>query len=313
MIYDVHTHVGVDMGFMLRGWWPYATSSMDLLADMDANGIDRAVVFPFTLPSAFDAEEFAAGHGVKLRPGRFPFDRENHLLADELALLDSEHRLLQFAMFDPMREVAKQVENIHSMKSIAGLKCQTTILQSPIKHLLGDAKEIVQIARQRNVPMLFHTSINPADTWAQVADCLEVAAAYPDVRFNLAHSLRYSRKGLEQAAKMPNVWVDCSAHLAHCQLARDHHKAVALGKDAVDVDYSKPVEVLKVIHQILGNKYIWGSDNPFMSWCDKGIRSIYTYKQEADVLHALPADVKQAMASDGPEEWLYGTQTNRCC
>jgi hypothetical protein len=31
------------MGFWLRGWWPYAATSGDLLSAMDANGIDRAV------------------------------------------------------------------------------------------------------------------------------------------------------------------------------------------------------------------------------------------------------------------------------
>jgi predicted TIM-barrel fold metal-dependent hydrolase len=308
MIYDVHTHVGADMGFLLRGWWPYAATSGDLLTAMTANGIDRAIVFPFTLPSAFDVDVFAAGKGIQLREGRFPFDRENSLLADELAMVDSEKRLLQFAMFDPAREVEKQIESIRPiLGKIAGLKCQTTILQSAIKQLLGEGKVFLQLAEENNLPMLFHTAINPADTWAQVSDCLEVAAAFPKVRFNLAHSLRFLKKGLETAAKLPNVWVDCSAHLAHCQLYRDGHKAVALGKDAVDADYSKPGQVLEVISQILGEKFLWGSDNPFMSWCDKGIRIIYIYKQEADVLHALPAKLKHSMGTSAPEAWLFGT------
>ncbi|HEY1686355.1 MAG TPA: amidohydrolase family protein [Tepidisphaeraceae bacterium] len=307
MLYDVHTHVGTDMGFFLRGWWPYAATSGDLLAMMDANGIDRAVVFPFTLPSAFDAEAYAADQGVKLRSGRFPFDKENPLLADELAMVDREKRLLQFAMFDPAREVAQQIENITPLLGkIAGLKCQTTILQSAIKELLRDGKVFLELAQANNLPVLFHTAINPTDSWAQVADCLEVAAAYPKVRFNLAHSLRFHKKGLEQAAKLPNVWVDCSAHLAHCQLAREEHKAVALGKEAVEADYSKPGEVLAAVAEILGAKYMWGTDNPFMSWCDKGIRVIYTYKQEADVLHGLDATLKRSMGTAAPEAWLFG-------
>lgn len=307
MLYDVHTHVGADMGFMLRGWWPYAETSGDLLNVMDANGIGRAVVFPFTLPSAFDAEAFARGEGVILREGRFPFDKENPLLRDELAMVDAKKRLLQFAMFDPAREVGKQVENIRPLiGKIAGLKCQTTILQSAIKHLLGNAKAMMQLAEENNLPVLFHTAVNPADSWAQVADCLEVAAAYPKVRFNLAHSLRFSRKGLEQAAKMPNVWVDCSAHLAHCQLAREEHKAVTFGKDAVAADYSKPGEVLAAVAEVLGPKYMWGSDNPFMSWCDKGIRVIYSYKQETDVLHGLDEKLKHSMGTVAPEAWLFG-------
>ena len=96
--YDVHTHVGLDLGFLLRGWWPYAATARDLIERMDANGISRAVCFPFTLPSAFDPYAFAEQKRVELLPNRAPFDRENALLADELARVDSEKRLIQFAM-----------------------------------------------------------------------------------------------------------------------------------------------------------------------------------------------------------------------
>ena len=38
-LYDVHTHVGLDPGFYLRGWWPYASTATDLVAQMDRHGI----------------------------------------------------------------------------------------------------------------------------------------------------------------------------------------------------------------------------------------------------------------------------------
>jgi hypothetical protein len=41
-LYDVHTHIGLDQGFFLRGWWPYAATAQDLLERMDAHGIARA-------------------------------------------------------------------------------------------------------------------------------------------------------------------------------------------------------------------------------------------------------------------------------
>src|SRR5687768_11492043 len=113
--YDVHTHIGLDTGFYLRGWWPYASTAADLLLQMDAHGIDRAVCFPFTLPSAFDAEAFAERNEIVLRPGRVPFDRENRLLADEIERVvggGGAGRLLQFAMFDPSREIDAQVKAI---------------------------------------------------------------------------------------------------------------------------------------------------------------------------------------------------------
>src|SRR5256885_15380964 len=87
LTYDVHTHIGLDTGFYLRGWWPYAATARDLIEQMDRQGIDRAVCFPFTLPSAFDAQAFAERDQIALLAGQFPFDRENALLANEIERL----------------------------------------------------------------------------------------------------------------------------------------------------------------------------------------------------------------------------------
>src|SRR4051812_21634568 len=173
MLYDVHTHVGLDTGFFLRGWWPYAATARDLLDRMDENGIGRAVCFPFTLPSAFDPYAFARRGELTLLDGRFPFDVENQLLADEIDRVDSDRRLLQFAMFDPARRVDEQVKSIEKMiGKIAGLKTQTTVLQSPIRNLLDSARELMQLAEQHDLPVLFHTATNTNDKWAQVGDCI---------------------------------------------------------------------------------------------------------------------------------------------
>ena len=131
--YDVHTHIGIDPGFFMRGWWPYASTAADLLAQMDAHGIDRAVAFPFTLPSAFDAYAFAERNEIALLERRVPFDRENALLAKEIERVGQE-RLLQFAMFDPSREIAGQVAAIVPLiGKIHGLKTQSTVIRSPVR------------------------------------------------------------------------------------------------------------------------------------------------------------------------------------
>src|SRR5688500_14356186 len=105
MIYDVHTHVGLDQGFNLRGWWPYAATAQDLLQLMDANGVDRAVCFPFCVSSAYDPYSFADRKRVELIHNHVPYDRENGLLAQELDRIDHDKRLRLFAMFDPSRRV----------------------------------------------------------------------------------------------------------------------------------------------------------------------------------------------------------------
>jgi hypothetical protein len=304
VLYDVHTHVGIDAGFYLRGWWPYAATAQDLLRQMDCAGIGRGVCFPFCLPSAFDAEAFVGGR-VELRAGRVPFDHENRLLLQEIERIDLDRRLSVLAMFDPSRRVREQVGNLRPLiGKITGLKVQATILQSPIAALLKEGRPLMELAAEQDLPVLFHTSIIASDLWSQTADCLAVAEAFPTVRFNLAHSLRFHLPSLKRAAELPNVWVDCSAHLVHCQLACDDLAMVAQKGERVEADFSRPVEVLKTIHALLGGRYMWGSDNPYQSWCDDTLRAVYTYQQEADVLHALPEAIRRSMGHDAPRAWL---------
>jgi predicted TIM-barrel fold metal-dependent hydrolase len=312
LLYDVHTHIGLDPAFYLRRWWPYAATVQELLQHMDAAGIGRAVCFPFVVPSAFDAYAFADRKTIELTPGRFPFDRENELLTSEIALLDTGKRLLQFGMFDPSREVAPQVKNLEKLApKLAGLKTQTTVIQSPIRALLNEGRDLMKLAQQHDLPVLVHTAVHPDDRWAQARDCLDVAEVFPRVRFNLAHSLRFDRECLMRAGSMPNVWVDCSAHLVHCELAVKDAPAIAPRANRVDADYAKPAEVLGVVHEMLGGRYLWGSDYPFMSWCADGMQTVHTYKQEADVLHALALRVRDDMASAAPQAWLFGQRGRR--
>jgi predicted TIM-barrel fold metal-dependent hydrolase len=307
ILYDVHTHIGMDPAFYLRRWWPYAASVQELLHHMDEHGIGRAVCFPFVVPSAFDPYAFADRKTIELTAGRFPFDRENDLLSAEIARLDPQKRLLQFGMFDPSREVAAQVRNLEKMApKLAGFKTQTTVIQSPIRSLMNEGRELMKLAQQHDLPLLIHTAVNPADAWAQARDCLDVAQCFPGLRFNLAHSLRFDRELLQRAALMPNVWVDCSAHLVHCELAVKDAAAIAPRERRVEADYSNPSEVLAIVHELLGGRYLWGSDFPFMSWCDDGMSAVHSYKQEADALHALPPRVRDDMARAAPQAWLFG-------
>lgn len=304
-LFDVHTHVGLDVGFYLRGWRPYAASGQQLLDEMDRNGIQHAVCFPFTLPSAFDAMKFAKENRIELLPGRFPFDLENELLLKEIERLGAPDRLFVFAMFDPGRQVEKQLATLQRLRGrIAGLKTQTTILQSPVRHLLDEAAPLMHFAAENNLPVVFHTSVN--DPWAQVSDCLDVAEAHPKVRFNLAHSLRFDRPSLLRAGQIPNVWVDCSAHRIHCELARRNSAAVAAEPRRVKTNFDDPIAVLADIESLLPGRYLWGSDNPYMSWQDDQLSLESSFSKEADVLHALPAEVRDRMARVAPRQWLFG-------
>jgi predicted TIM-barrel fold metal-dependent hydrolase len=308
--YDVHTHVGVDLGFYLRGWWPYSCTTQDLLQHLDANGIDRAVCFSFTFPSAFDAYAFADRGKIELLPGRVPFDRENALLVQEAQRIDLGRRLLPFAMFDPARCVSQQLQLIEPLVGrIAGLKVQATTVESPIRALLDGGRDLMAFAEQHDLPVLMHTAVYANDPWSQVTDCLAVAEAYPRVRFNLAHSLRFHAEYLRRAAQLPNVWVDSAAHLAHCQIARDPDcPYLARAAERVSADCHQPADVLLAIREILGDRFMWGSDNPYMSWTDDSIRVLFSYADEVAVVAGLPADARTSMLTTAPQAWLFGTK-----
>jgi len=310
-VYDVHTHVGLDLGFFLRGWRPYAAWARDLVEHMDAHGIDRAVCFPFTFPSAFNAVAFADQGRVELLPGRVPFDRENDMLIREIDALGFRNRLHPLAMIDPSRCVNEQLRNLDRLAGpISGLKLQSTIIESPVRNLLTTGRGLLEFAADRQLPVLLHATIWEQAPHAQVDDCLAVAEAFPSIRFDLAHSLAFHAGHLRRASQMPNVWVDCAALLAQCRLVRDGSPIVAAPADRLDADYARPAQVLEAIHAILGDHYLWGSDNPYMSWCDDHLRLLYSYADEAAVLKMLPERVRADMCSTGPEAWLFGRKGN---
>jgi len=164
----------------------------------------------------------------------------------------------------------------------------------------------MDLASARRWPIVVHTATTPTDECSQVRDCLDVAEAYPDVRFDLAHSLRFDREGLSRAAELDNVWVDCSAHTVHCASAANDWAVTGPRDTLVDADYTKPAQVLEAVHAILGPKYLWGTDMPFQSWCEDDFRYVQSYDDEVDVLFELPENVRHDMATVGPEAWLMG-------
>ena len=284
--YDVHTHVGLDQGFYLRGWRPYAAWAQDLLEHMDAHGIDRAVCFPFTLPSAFDAFAFAdqgprrtAARPCAVRPReRHARPRDRRSRSPRAAVSAGHDRP------DPLRERAIGQPGTAGRAHFgtqAAVHHHRVARAQPAEHRprAAGVRRVAAIC-----PCCFTPRSGRQAPHAQVVDCFAVAEAFPAVRFDLAHSLAFHAGYLRQASQMPNVWVDCAALLAHCELARQNSPIIAAPADRLDADYTRPEQVLEAIHAILGDHFMWGSDNPFMSWCDDQLRLLYSYADEAEVL-----------------------------
>lgn len=300
-VIDVHTHVGTDLLFYLQGHAPYAFGWSELAEMGGLLGIDRFVVFPMpthlTLnPSALRRGEISAQDGWE----KVPYAFENRRMMSEITrCANTAARALPLWMFDPMREPELQVaalRELHEEFPCSGLKVQATVIQSPISHLLGIGECLLDLAEEKNWPILIHTSVHPADPWSPVGDILKIVEKRPGLRFNLAHSCRFDRPALDRIAELPNAWFDCSAHVIHCRLATQDSPSIATGTRRFATDYSDPARVLADLASAYPDKLMWGSDAPFYSYSDENIQLASSYSREVAVLRALDREVVERIA-----------------
>ena len=303
LLIDVHTHVGVDLSIYLGGHFPYGLDWPSLVEQGTQAGIGKFVVFPMVTHLGLNLAESREGRFTTEGAWeKIPYAYENRRLMTEIEKLFPElsHRALPLWMLDPSREAKGQGEalrTLHQEFRCSGLKVQATMIRSFIKDLLGSGECLLDLAEEKNWPVLIHTSVHPEDPWSPVADILEIARRRPGIRFNLAHSCRFDRPALEEIATLPNTWFDCSAHIIHCQLATENSPAVA-GPDRRFVsDYRNPSGVLADLAQSYPQKLMWGSDAPFHSYCDDNFQLVSSYPAEAQALHQLDKATVQRIAS----------------
>ena len=231
-------------------------------------------------------------------------------------MADRSQGVLPFAMFDPGREVPAQIAALRQLGGeyrIHGLKTQPTILQSPITALHGEGRPFLELAQEWNVPLLIHSSILPADIYSQAADILDIAEAWPSVRFNVAHSCRFDKPSLDRLAGLPNCWFDVSAHGIHCELALLDHPAVAVPERRFGSDFTTPATVLRDLALAYPDKILWGSDSPYYSFVAEieghNFALLSTFERETSFVRALPGELLELAGWKNPIAWL-GRETH---
>jgi len=322
---DVHTHVGMDPANFARGDYPYAQSAEDLVVRLDRWGIDAAVCFPFLYTSYFDMDAFVAGRLVKAdsRVCPAPYALENERLCDEInaAYPQCAGRLLPFAFFDPGREQAAQCDALRDLCGrypLFGLKTATSYLRSHVTDLLGAGACLLDFAASRGLPVMIHSAVAPGDPWAAVEAILKVVRARPEVRFCIAHTCRFDRPALEAADRLPNCFVDFSAFIIHCELARRNDPAVAAAERRFPADYDRPAEVLARIAAAYPETMLWGTDSPYYCFMgryvdDAGKTVVWRLACDTDddtsAFRRLPPPVRQTLAHDNTMRYLFGSQS----
>ena len=315
MIIDCHNHVGVDVLFYLHGDFPYAQHLVAMVEEGGALGVDRWIVFPFVSHMALDTSGFLTNEiregGMQLT--QVPYALENRRLLKEIYDLFPEYapRLLPFIMVDPMRNPAAQAEELRRLRKdypFYGIKMQTTILQSDIKHLRNRGKVFLELAEEWDLPLLIHSSVAESDLWAQASDILDIAEENPQVRFCLAHSCRYDKECLDRVNALPNTWFDNSAHCIHCEGAVNDMPFIAPRHRRFDSDYTDPARVIADLAAAYPTKFMWGSDSPFYSYAaeinHEIVRLICTYEKEVKALKKNPPEVVQRIAETNTRAYL---------
>ncbi|WP_026810573.1 amidohydrolase family protein [Arenibacter latericius] len=321
-VIDIHTHVGIAPKFYYQFGYPYALSVEDLVIRMNQLGIDYSVTFPF-VDSAFYVKDSSS---PKIKTTKqfcdFPFELENRNLLNEVNEIFPEYtnKILPFLMFDPSRETEKQadfMEEISEKYPVFGIKTATTYIQSYVNDLETIGKPILEFARKKNLPIIFHSSVHPEDPWASASDIVNLAEKHPDIRFCIAHCARFLEPVLEKAATLDNCYVDYSAFVIHCKLAVENSPSIAAKNHRFKANYNDPLSVMVKMAETFSNTMLWGSDTPFNYW----IQKYYTgdgklvesrldceYREETDILHKLPKALKTNISYKNNLQFLFGEQ-----
>jgi predicted TIM-barrel fold metal-dependent hydrolase len=319
---DSHTHVGISRKFYLQKGYPYALSLEDLLIRMDVLGIDYNVVFPF-VDSVFYKEELRSSViETTDKYCQFPYEMENANLLNEIneVFKDSRQKVLPFLMFDPSRETERQaafMKELAEKYPVYGLKTATTYIQAFINDLENKGKAILDFVRKNNLPIIFHSAVHPDDPWASVYDIVDFAERHPDIRVCIAHSARFVEPVLEKAAKLNNCFVDLSAFIIHCELARQDSPAVAEQSKRFSGDYHNPLSVMTDLAKTYPDTLIWGSDTPFYYWIQKYYSADGTliednlrcsFNEEKKLLDELAEDIKYKIAYENSLRFIFGDE-----
>ena len=319
---DVHNHVGVSLNAYARQEYPYAATAEGIYYRQKACGIDASVVFPFSPDLHFDLSAFLE---YRMRPARrpvspVPYAVENELLLREVYDFCPEltPNLLPFISFDPLRKTAEQRRHVGQLAErypVYGVKVSGVLCQSPLTAFLKEGRNLLDLAQERNWPVLLHTTSNTDDVYSNAAMAFEVAEAFPGLRFALAHCIGFHQGFLDRASRLPNVWIDTSALTIQVRLAREGSVITAPKEEQFRADYRVPGHVLKALARAYPKKILWGSDTPAYCYiCRRrqggdviaDFKMKARYEDEVAALRFLSADLRREVANRNTLDFLFG-------
>ncbi len=304
---DSHSHAGFDATNIVRRRYPIAQGVLDMVRKMEANGVSHAAVFP--APSDlfwFDAKgvAFDATWVHSQEPAeRFPYEHANTAHFSEVELFGMG-RIMPFANVLPgVREEAQLdlLKEFASRDQLFGIKFHSLATHTPVSTFAESL--FADFAREQSLPVMFHSG---ADEYSRPEQALEVARRLPDLRICVAHAGDFETNFFDQLrpGAFPNLFVDVAPHITNCHFA----KQVTDGK-VLDLKYDDPLTVLSQIYELIPERVLWGTDEPWTTVTDDANQKILvkvTYEDEVALLNSLPDRVRRSMAYTNPMRYLFG-------
>ena len=219
-VVDAHVHLGVDRD-------GHALSAADLVADMDANGIGRAVAFPADEP----------GPGGDFRESNMRVIQASAEWAD---------RIIPFCRVDPAVGAAAAIDEAQAAGA-RGLKLH------PVAQRFAPEGEqcvaAVRAATDLGWPVLFHAGFGARALGPAFTALLEQV---PDARLILAHGGRGDHRALSAlAASHPDVVFDTSI-AALPDLVGLPPERIVFGTDRPYGDYAQALHLVGAAARVAG-------------------------------------------------------------
>ncbi|MBN2291200.1 MAG: amidohydrolase family protein [Pirellulales bacterium] len=321
---DCHTHLGISAKAVACGEYPYGQSIEGLYYRMHSGGVDTALVFPCDPELYFDLAALVEG---RMEPAKHsfspaPYVAENRNLMNEVFRFCPEYkdRFIPFVSVDPGRMVYEQVDALQKLEEdfpIYGIKVVPVSCQTPITELLRKGRVFLDFARERNIPFLFHTTVDPQETYSHARMAFEVIDSAPELRFCLAHCVGFHRGYLDRAAAADNIWVDTSAMAIQVQAVLKYPGFMATGDDLFAADYTDHTSVMRSLVEAYLDTILWGSDSPFYSYISRRKQGEAadafmdfdlkaSYEDEKAALDALSPELKKAVSNTNTIRFLFG-------
>ena len=317
---DGHCHAGISLASYRNFGYPYAISFEDHVIRMRCFGMDRAVLFPFVESLYYVKDLNKSAIETTKQYCQFPYELENKNLLKEIYDIFPEYsdRAIPFLIFDPSRETEKQAlffEELYQQYPVFGLKTVTSYIQAYVTDLETVGAPILEFARSRDLPIIFHSAYYSKNPWASVYELQKFAERNPDVRIVIAHSAKFVKSVLDRANELDNCFVDISAFIIHCHLAASNEEVIPDVIKRFAADYTDPFDVLFKLIEAYPTKIIWGSDSPYYYWIQKYFDSDgvlhdqhlkCSYEDEINLLKRLPQDYTDKICYENTIRFLFG-------